>query len=118
MAVLDVCHGVMMAMSITLPPPEFDHKYAGKLYESVMDVRDVQGACGGESLILGSIYACSVLIQEAGVCRIVIPRVEFGIVTQAQQDRLRRHEIGHCNGWLASHEGAVKNYHLICEKGE
>jgi hypothetical protein len=116
MAILDVCHGVLMAMSVTLPPAEFDHAYAGALYVSILDVRDVQGACGGSSLILGSIYACSVPIPEAQVCRIVIPKVEFGIVTQAQQDRLRRHELGHCNGWTVEHEGAVKNYHLICEK--
>jgi hypothetical protein len=118
MAVLDVCHGVLMAMTIALPPPEFDHPYTeGILTVSIMDVRDIQNECGSGSNILGSIYACSVPIKEANACRIVLPKVEVGIVTQMQQDRLRRHEIGHCNGWAADHVGAVNNYHLVCEGG-
>jgi hypothetical protein len=117
-------------MTVVLPPPQFDHAYRdGKLTVSIMDVRKVQEACHGEELTgpgasegskgvaNSSIYACTILLKEAKVCWVVLPKVEAGIVTQAQQDRLRRHELGHCNGWLADHAGAVNNYHLICEGG-
>jgi hypothetical protein len=115
MAVLDVCHGVLMAMNISLPPPEFDHPYTdGTLTVSIMDVRDIQKECSSDVKILGSIYPCAVALPEAHACRIVLPKVEIGIITQMQQDRLRRHEIGHCNGWLAGHAGAVSDYHLVC----
>ena len=75
MAVLDVCHGVLLAMNISLPPPEFDHPYTdGTLTVSIMDVRDIQKECSSDVKILGSIYACAVPLPETHVAGLCFPK--------------------------------------------
>lgn len=81
---------------IDLPPAEFDHAYAGSLTVIERAIGDVHAACFGK---LGAprIFACAFPLAER--CVIMLPKVEEFVVSQQQQDRLRRHEIGHCNGW-------------------
>jgi hypothetical protein len=81
-----------------LPPPiEFDQPFPGVVIEHMLPARQAQEICGG-----GRRLAC-MLHRHGSVCHIVLPRVEEGLVTVQQQALIRRHEIGHCNGWPADH---------------
>jgi hypothetical protein len=87
-------------LTILLPPEQFDRPYQGELFIVERQIADVHGACGG---VGPRMFACSMPIK--GGCLIVLPKVEDGWITKEQQERLLRHETGHCNGWGADHAG-------------
>lgn len=84
-------------MSIALPPQHFDHPYSGPVIEYV--IPDVDAKCRqahtigaeGSQIILGCSFklgqSCFIFLKEGH------PLLE----------QLRRHEIGHCNGWNKDH---------------
>jgi hypothetical protein len=94
--------GIGIIMAIGLPPVEYDCK--PKLPITVMEFKlaDVNAMCGKLPNQRPMTYACTRVLPDR--CLIVLPKVERGGVTKQQQDRLRRHEEGHCNGWSARHE--------------
>ncbi len=95
--------------AIALPPLVFDAPYRGKLIIIKIPIEQVhQQCCGGhddETKPGTRILACSIPLP--GQCLVYLPKVEPGGVSQPQQDRLRRHEVGHCNGWQRQHRGAI-----------
>jgi len=79
-----------MTVMMLAPPSQYDHPYRGHVIEQRLSAAQIARLCPGE--------ACATVIK--GVCHIMLPNGE--------KDRrvialMRRHEIGHCNGWPASH---------------
>jgi hypothetical protein len=75
-------------------PAEFDHPYAGHLFERSGPVGAIDALCrklqvrGGDGTVLG----CSVKFTYRG-------EPACGIMYYAGGRSTRRHEIAHCNGW-------------------
>ena len=87
-----------------LPPPEFDRPYEGRLYYEVVPGQEyVRKACPGAKFG-GPALACTICF--AGICVIVIVSDEEIRAAGHDPDIVRRHEIGHANGWPAHHPGA------------
>lgn len=84
------------------PPPRFDHAYHGRLTVEEVKPADVPARCAA---LLASIgirerpdHGCAVWHGRS--CHIVIPTSS---VQGASPAAIKRHEIGHCNGWNATH---------------
>jgi hypothetical protein len=84
-----------------LPPVEFDHHYEGDLtIMMVNDLGELKAACGIHDQPL--ILACA--FPRSKACLIILVRDEIMRQRGWNTGLLLRHEIGHCNGWVA-HEG-------------
>jgi hypothetical protein len=85
----------------TLPPVDFDHEYAGILYEvRELDQETLRAICRPATPPFRTkILGCSV--RGDGECTIYLAE-PLG----HSMEITRRHEIGHCNGWRADHQGA------------
>lgn len=107
---MTVCALALTSMMIIgVPPAKYDCHFEGTLAVVLADAVSVHELCNGSPADRYRIYACAMPLTEDR-CVIVLPKVEAGLVTQAQQNRYRRHEEGHCNGWGADHSGAVYTY--------
>jgi hypothetical protein len=92
-----------MPLESVLPPPQYDFPPKMPVIERVLTHNDLQWACGqvspgSLSLLPGQYYGgCSALW-----------RVKDGVMTcfvwrRPDDDRTRRHELAHCNGWPKEH---------------
>ena len=99
------CEALTLLGLIAMPPAEYDHSYPGQLYVLERPIAEIDEiCCGGEPHpTMGRVLACAIPMPDR--CIIFLPKVEPGGVSKPQQDRFRRHEIAHCNGWLADHAG-------------
>lgn len=80
-----------------LPPARFDHPYNGPVIEQVIPDADAQcRKVGAKSEDGAIILGCSFKVSDT--CMIIL-RLNHPLLNQ-----LRRHEIGHCNGWSDKHE--------------
>lgn len=80
-----------------LPPLEFDRAYHGKLTVVWLNRARMFWTCWGSiSCAYGGWLAGST------ACTIYLPNFK----TRDPKWMIRRHEIGHCNGWPAHHPGA------------
>jgi hypothetical protein len=80
-----------MVVLVPVPPAEFDHPYHGKVIEQRLSRSQVESLCHGP--------ACSWRDKKA-VCHIaIVSDIRDGRVVAL----VRRHELGHCNGWPADH---------------
>ena len=80
---------------ILLPPAPYDHPYTGPVTVIEMSAPDVAIACGNPDA-----QACVYLHPPGGhVPMMILPKIGRGGVSQRGQDLLRRHEVGHLNGW-------------------
>ena len=95
---------MMVEMRIPLPPEKFDKPYTGELILIEMPLEKVHSACGGSKSSLGRIWACAAPITP-NKCLVILPKIEKSGITKHQYARLKRHEIGHCNGWGGDHSG-------------
>lgn len=98
MALLSV---IALGVVTVLPPPEFDRPSEATVLE--FPVKETHNLCGGKPSG-PRIFACAFPLPNH--CLIIVPQVETGIVSKAQQEQLLRHEQGHCNGWGGDHLGA------------
>lgn len=94
---------------IDLPPPQYDHPFAGNLTVEVIDWRDVPARCG-----LRWVNACAMRYLSIGLnghldwnsCTIIYPRLNQYGINADDFVKLIRHETGHCNGWPNDHPDA------------
>lgn len=82
------------------PPARYAGAYAGKLVEHVMPQWRVPAACAR----LGEPWSptqrgCARVSN--GTCTVVRIAERYG---KATPEAVRRHELGHCNGWSADHD--------------
>jgi hypothetical protein len=84
------------------PPPEYDHPYKGKLDVHYVDAEEIKKHCPANSY--GQRLGCTV-IGTPTYCLVYIgPQDELEAIGYSIET-IRRHEIGHCNGWPAHHPG-------------
>jgi hypothetical protein len=88
------------------PPAPFDHPYSGELIERQMPQAKVVSTCrsmfrkyGVKAVASNTQRGCAAVISP-GKCLVVYIDKPF---RSATPQSVRRHEIGHCNGWPASH---------------
>ena len=88
-----------------LPPEEFDHPYKGPVViQAVRSQAEVREFCPGMNFNLGIALGCSKVIVDT--CLIVkVPDSDIRAAGH-DPDVFMRHEMGHCNGWPATHRGA------------
>jgi hypothetical protein len=84
------------------PPPSYDHAYHGQLTERHASLAQVEHFCHTMQGIVSAYRAlgCSKVYPDH--CFIMIPKIG-GQITARFQAEIRRHELGHCNGWAANH---------------
>src|SRR5262245_15516696 len=87
----------------TVPPPEYDHLYDGELHVADdLDLQVMRFVCGTPAV------GCAVRNQPApGHCIIFLARESDLAKSGHSMQTIRRHEVGHCNGWPQDHSGGV-----------
>jgi len=86
------------------PPSQYDRPYHGQLIERSLSPHLVDGACQslfakhGFKSIGGKMRGCA--YHKDNTCWIIYINKQHGKSSPAA---VRRHEIGHCNGWQANH---------------
>ena len=104
---------VMAAGERLVPPKEYDHPFAGELIVlTAFDQDDVRRLCPNAkfSSTIGAL-GCAPDIGPKR-CRIVLAPDADIIKAGFLPEMVRRHEIGHCNGWPADHRGALPYWPL------
>jgi hypothetical protein len=88
-----------------LPPERYDHPYKGHLTIQRATDEEMVRTCPAP-LTLPKRIACAFPIPAANSCLIVLaPRATITAAGYSEEIIIR-HEIGHCNGWPADHNGA------------
>jgi hypothetical protein len=89
-----------------LPPVEYDKPFGGKLEEVVVKSREeMDASCKHIGLLLPNVpLGCGKLLA-ADHCVIYLARDEVNRSVGLTTDLVRRHEVGHCNGWPKEHPG-------------
>ena len=96
-----------------LPPVEYDHPYSGKLVVVKVSKRDLlQFLCTNDKVLdpqgprvcnaKGCLPILACAPHDATSCMIVLGPGTW------TDERVWRHEMGHCNGWPGDHKGARK----------
>ncbi len=81
------------------PPARYAGPYAGQLVERVLPQWRVPAAC----VALGQGYSATMrgcALRSGNTCTVVRMADRYG---RATPDAVRRHELGHCNGWPSNH---------------
>jgi len=95
------------ASVVSLPPAKFNHAYTGSLTIRYIDPYEIHKECRGFLTSQARIMACAKVRSDFLECTILVPNVTSGVITKPQQERLIKHELGHCNGWLSDHLGGI-----------
>ncbi|WP_156958634.1 hypothetical protein [Labrenzia sp. DG1229] len=88
-----------------IPPPQYDRPFRGKVIEVPVHPRQVPNECArripdrrqANMFRRGGYSGCFVLSEDGRTCTIVIPNQH---TFRYSPQMVRRHEIGHCNGWI------------------
>jgi hypothetical protein len=88
------------------PPAEFVRRPDKVIIETVMSAADVQAECvarvavtGQAGRFVGRVFlGCSQIVGT------------YCVVIRQDDERLRVHELAHCNGWAGDHPGGVWRY--------
>lgn len=80
-------------MGFLMPPAIYDHPYDGTVVAEYLSYQQLQRDCEADAI------GCAAVVD--GVCAIILPNWLSPVIL----DRVRRHEVAHCNGWPADHEG-------------
>lgn len=76
------------------PPQEFNHIYAGQIIEQRLSWNELEAYCGK-----GNLACMKNTFLKQNICIITLPKIGIGGVSEKTFNLLKRHEIGHCNGW-------------------
>jgi hypothetical protein len=87
-----------------LPPPEYDKPFAGKLTEIRVGPAIMRSIC--PKTIYPVTLGCAYSTSDKSECVIVLVSDELIRAAGWTSEIVRRHEIGHCNGFPADHRGA------------
>jgi hypothetical protein len=89
-----------------LPPVEYDRPFAGNLEEVVVKSREeMDASCKRIGLSVPyTPLGCGKLLAPDH-CVVYLAREEVNHAVGLSTDLVRRHEAGHCNGWLKDHPG-------------
>lgn len=88
------------------PPSRFDHAYSGKLTAIYLPQKQVVKACANifakykvAAKSFPSQRGCSAITSKTS-CTVIVIDKPYALATPKA---VLRHELGHCNGWPASH---------------
>jgi hypothetical protein len=90
----------LTADKVSQPPPQYAGPYRGKLTVVVLPQAEATARCRAMGAASLTVRACA--WRRPGQCIVVLPRIA-GDITPAIQAAVRRHELGHCNGWPNDH---------------
>ena len=92
----------LTADKVSQPPPQYAGTYRGKLTVITLPRAQTTARCYAMGA-RASFLACTTRsLRGPDQCIMVLPAVGDGI-TPAIQAAVRRHELGHCNGWPSDH---------------
>ncbi len=77
---------------IDFPPPRFDHPYHGPVIETILTLLEIKKFCRNPDALACLPFPPNFKNDK---CFIYLP----SDVNKITQNLLRKHEIGHCNGW-------------------
>jgi hypothetical protein len=92
----------LQAIVIVDPPEVYNFEFKGMLEVIQLDALKVHAFCGNGPDAVQRVISCAAPLTSR-YCIIVLPNVEPLLISKAQRERLRRHEIAHCNGWPLDH---------------
>lgn len=84
---------------LDLPPPQYDAPYTGALQIEYVERGETHKRCFAAGMPFGYIHACAFRSPDGSFCRIVFPKEDPAGFMKKWDERLMRHELGHCNGW-------------------
>ena len=87
-----------------LPPPEYDKPFTGKLTEIRVPPETMRAIC--PKTIFPLTLACAYPTRDQSECLIIMLSDELIKAAGWTPEIVRRHEVGHCNGFPADHRGA------------
>jgi hypothetical protein len=84
-----------------LPPPRYDHPFPGKLDLKIVPQTEIERVCFHVIRNLPPPYLACTKIDEYddSLCHVWIAPAEDIRAAGHDPEHVRRHEIGHCNGW-------------------
>lgn len=91
-----------------IPPVRYDHPFAGALTVTVAKDQDwVRIMCPGSKFLptIGAL-GCAHRHPTGRECLIILAPDADIVAAGFTTEIVKRHEIGHCNGWSAAHEDA------------
>jgi hypothetical protein len=95
------------ALNSVYPPPEYDKPFEGfiinRRLQTEDEMRDVCPLTRNMPVAIG----CAIRINEGKGCVIIMVADEVILSYRITPEMVRRHEIGHCNGWPSTHPGAI-----------
>lgn len=90
---------------VTIPPPEYDYPYKGKLVVQTVTLEQLREQCSvATAMSLGCAF------PSANSCRIILIDEYYIAARGWTKELMMRHELAHCNGWPGDHPGARKVY--------
>jgi hypothetical protein len=95
-----------------LPPPQFDHVPSIPVIEHVLSSKDIVNATCipliGKPAEGKMWWGCAIRKMQDGKLVCIVNRIDDQIV--------KRHEYGHCNGWPANHPTTVEMAEITKKK--
>lgn len=89
-----------------LPPVKYDRPFAGKLTVfTAKDQAQVRTMCPNTKFPPIGALGCA-LFGDGKHCTVVLAPDADIVAAGFTTEIAKRHEIGHCNGWSAAHEGS------------
>jgi hypothetical protein len=90
-----------------LPPVEYDHSFAGELtVVTAKDQAEVRTLCPNSKFPPIGALGCAHIHPDGKQCRVILAPDADIVAAGYSTEVVKRHEIGHCNGWSATHEGS------------
>jgi len=91
-------------MATLLPPPQYDHLPSIPVIEYVLTSDAINRICHEKGALDAAGRPASPANQFAGCARITVNSDgKYCEVWRIDDATVRRHEMGHCNGWAPSH---------------
>lgn len=87
-------------LDIQTPPAYYQSIPAPRHREVVIPMAQLPAACPIPVPRGAILYGCS--IRWPGGCIIYLPRID-DVISRADQQQVRTHELAHCKGWPANH---------------
>ena len=88
---------------LVLPPVEYDKAFTGKLQEIRVPPETMRTICPKTNMPLT--LGCAYPTRDQSECLIIMVADEIIRAAGWTAEIVRRHEIGHCNGFPADHRG-------------
>jgi len=92
-----------MIMPVTLPPPQYNHPPSILVIEHVLTAEEVDAICHARHALGWDGRAPPPRYRFSGCAHVTARSCE---VWRIDDGAVRRHELGHCNGWPSNHPTA------------